>query len=286
MSALTWPALRPPSRRSATHGLLWLLLSVIVLLYACPFLYLVLTSFKNPTEAISVPPAVFPHHWTLTNFHAALTSPGVPSALLHSLEAAGISTILSLALAVPAAYGVTRYGTVPGQVFIIAALVARMVPPVALGVPFIGIMRALKLDDSALGLALAHTTISLPLSIWLMASFLDAVPVELEEAARVDGSSRLGALVRVVVPVAAGGIAVTAIFAFLASWNEFLFALLLTAVHAVTMPVVIANFQTQYGLQWGTMTALATIYSVPVVLLSLVLQRRIVAGLTLGAVKG
>jgi multiple sugar transport system permease protein len=286
MSALTWSAPGVAKRRNATRSLLWLLLIAIVLLYACPFLYLILTSFKNPTEAISVPPAIFPHHWTLTNFNAALTAPGVPSALLHSLEAALISTVLSLALAVPAAYGVTRYGTIPGQVFIIGALVARMVPPVALGVPFIGIMHTLRLDDSPLGLALAHTTISLPLSIWLMSSFLDAVPIELEEAARVDGASRLGALARVVVPVAAGGIAVTAIFAFLASWNEFLFALLLTAVHAVTMPVVIANFQTQYGLQWGTMTALATVYSVPVVLLSLVLQRRIVAGLTLGAVKG
>jgi multiple sugar transport system permease protein len=161
-----------------------------------------------------------------------------------------------------------------------------MVPPVAIGVPLVGIMNSVGLNDSSLGLAIAHTTISLPLSIWLMASYLDAVPVELDEAARVDGASRIGALWRVVMPVAAGGIAVTAIFAFLASWNEFLFALLLTAIHAQTMPVVIANFQTQYGLQWGTMTALATIYSVPVVLLSLFLQRRIVAGLTLGAVKG
>jgi multiple sugar transport system permease protein len=287
MSSMTWSMSSVARRRrNTTRNLLWLLLIAIVLLYACPFLYLILTSLKDPTEAVAVPPAIFPHHWTLTNFHAALTAPGVPSALLHSLEAALLSTVVSLVLAVPAAYGVTRYGTFSGQVFIIGALVARMVPPVALGVPFIGIMRTLGLDDRPLGLALAHTTISLPLSIWLMASFLDAVPVELEEAARVDGASRMGALLRVVIPVAAGGIAVTAIFAFLASWNEFLFALLLTAVHAVTMPVVIANFQTQYGLKWGTMTALATIYSVPVVLLSLVLQRRIVAGLTLGAVKG
>lgn len=273
-------------RRRVTRTLLWLLLGGVVVLYAFPFVYLVLTSFKLPTDVISVPPMFLPKTWTLANFQAALSAPGVPAALLHSLEAASISTVLSLLLAVPAAYGVTRYGTVPGQVFIIGALVARMVPPVAIGVPLVGIMNSVGLNDSSLGLAIAHTTISLPLSIWLMASYLDAVPVELDEAARVDGASRIGALWRVVMPVAAGGIAVTAIFAFLASWNEFLFALLLTAIHAQTMPVVIANFQTQYGLQWGTMTALATIYSVPVVLLSLFLQRRIVAGLTLGAVKG
>jgi multiple sugar transport system permease protein len=274
------------ARLGNTRSLLWVLLLAVVLLYAFPFIYLILTSFKSPTTAISVPPTVFPKSWSLENFHAALTAPRVPSALFHSFAAASLSTVLSLFLAVPAAYGVTRYGTVSGQVFIMSALVARMVPPVAVGVPLVGIMSRLNLSDSPFGLALAHTTISLPLSIWLMASFLDAVPVELEEAARVDGATRLGALRLVVIPVVLGGIAVTAIFAFLASWNEFLFALLLTAVHAETIPVVIANFQTQYGLQWGTMTALATVYSIPVVLLSLVLQRRIVAGLTLGAVKG
>jgi multiple sugar transport system permease protein len=273
-------------RRRLVRALLWVLLGAIVLIYAFPFLYLMLTSLKSPTDAISVPPAVFPKSWTFVNFRAAFDAPGVTSALWHSVEAAGLSTVLSLGLAVPAAYGVTRYGTVSGRIFIMGALVARMVPPVALGVPFIEIMHNLGLSDTALGLAIAHTTISLPLSIWLMASFLDSVPIELEEAALVDGCARLGALWRVVIPVATGGIAVTAIFAFLASWNEFLLALLLTAVHAQTMPVLIANFQTQYGLQWGTMTALATIYSIPVVLLSLVLQRRIVSGLTLGAVKG
>jgi multiple sugar transport system permease protein len=273
-------------RRRLARYLLWALLVAIVLIYAFPFGYLILTSLKSPTDVISVPPTVFPRSWTFVNFRAAFDAPGVGQALWHSIEAAGLSTGLSLVLAVPAAYGVTRYGTLPGRVFIMGALVARMVPPVALGVPFIQIMHNLGLSDTALGLAIAHTTISLPLSIWLMASFLDSVPIELEEAALVDGCARLGALWRVVIPVAAGGVAVTAIFAFLASWNEFLLALLLTAVHAQTMPVLIANFQTQYGLQWGTMTALATIYSIPVVLLSLVLQRRIVGGLTLGAIKG
>jgi multiple sugar transport system permease protein len=161
-----------------------------------------------------------------------------------------------------------------------------MVPPIVIGVPMLSIFRNLGLSDTSIALAIAHTTISLPLSIWLMSSFFDAVPGELEEAAKIDGCSRLGAFWRVVIPVTAGGVAVTAIFAFLASWNEFLFALLLTAVRAQTTPVVIANFQTQFGLDWGSMTALAVVYSLPVILLTLLLQRHIVAGLTLGAVKG
>lgn len=265
---------------------LWALLIVAVVLYGFPFLYLLLTSFKTPLDAIAVPPTVLPGVWTLENYVSALSRAGVPAALVNSVVTAVISTALSLVLAVPAAYAITRFRTPSGRVFILAALVTRMVPTIAVGAPLIEVMRSLGLTDTSFGLALAHTTISLPLSIWLMASFFEAVPDELGEAAEVDGCSRLQAMVRVVLPVVSGGLAVTAIFAFLASWNEFLFALLLTSVRAQTTPVVIANFQTQFGLDWGGMTALATVYSVPVILLTLFLQRHIVAGLTLGAVKG
>jgi multiple sugar transport system permease protein len=273
-------------RSASTRALLWALLLTVVVLYAFPFVYLVLTSFKTASEAISVPPSILPRSWSLENYRNVFATNGVAAAFANSLMTALLSTVLSLALAVPAAYAVSRFGTVSGRVFMLGALVTRMVPPVALGVPFVGMMSGLGISDTPVALAIAHTTISLPLSIWLMASFFEAVPFELEDAARVDGCSRLGTLWRIVIPLASGGIAVTAIFAFLASWNEFLFALLLTAVNAQTTPIVIANFQTQFGLQWGSMTALATLYSVPVVLLTFALQRRIVAGLTLGAVKG
>ncbi|MEV0230741.1 carbohydrate ABC transporter permease [Nonomuraea sp. NPDC050786] len=272
--------------RLSTRTLLWALLAAIVVLYAFPFAYLILTSLKLPTDAISVPPTVLPKAWSLENYGTALATPGVIPSFINSTSTAVISTVLSVLLAVPAAYGITRYGTVSGRIFVMLALVTRMVPPVAIGVPLVNLMSTAGITDTPTALALAHTTISLPLSIWLMASFFEAVPPSLEEAAQVDGCTRLQAMVRVVVPVVGGGIAVTAIFAFLASWNEFLFALLLTAVRAQTTPIVIANFQTQYGLQWGPMTALATLYSVPVVLFTLLLQRRIVAGMTLGAVKG
>ncbi|GAT74414.1 ABC transporter permease protein y4oR [Microbacterium sp. HM58-2] len=272
--------------RGRSRILLWVLLAVTLVLYGFPFLYLLLTSFKTPLDAISVPPSVLPGQWSLENYVIALTREGVPAALINSVITAVTSTAISLVLAVPAAYAITRFRTPSGQVFILAALVARMVPTIAVGVPLVEVMRTLGLTDTSFGLAVAHTTISLPLSIWLMSSFFEAVPEELEEAAKVDGCSRIQALVRVVLPVVTGGLAVTAIFAFLASWNEFLFALLLSAVRAQTAPIVIANFQSQFGLEWGAMTALAAIYSLPVVLLTMFLQRHIVAGLTLGAVKG
>ncbi len=277
------PTRRP--RRPRRLGL-WALLVVFVLLYAFPFVYLVLTSLKRPIDTIAVPPTLLPHHFSLTNYVEALRREGVIASFINSVSVATISTALSLALAVPAAYGVTRYRTRAGRVFILGVLVTRMIPAIAIGLPLVGIMHAVRLTDTPLGVALAHTTISLPLSIWLMTSFFEAVPVEIDEAAQVDGAGRLGALIRVVLPMVSGGLAVTAIFAFLASWNEFLFALLLTAVRSQTTPIVIANFQTQFGLEWGPMTALATLYSMPVVILALLLQKRIVAGLSLGAVKG
>lgn len=278
--------MNPLETRGKSRILLWTLLAATLVLYGFPFVYLLLTSFKTPLDAIAVPPSVWPARWTLENYVSALSREGVPAALINSVVTAVISTVLSLLLAVPAAYAITRFRTPSGRVFIIAALVTRMVPTIAVGAPLVEIMRGMGLTDTSFGLALAHTTISLPLSIWLMASFFEAVPDELDEAAKVDGCGRLQALWRVVLPVVTGGLAVTAIFAFLASWNEFLFALLLTSVRAQTTPVVIANFQTQFGLDWGGMTALAAVYSVPVIILTLFLQRQIVAGLTLGAVKG
>lgn len=274
------------TRKVSTRVVLWVALGAILVLYGFPFLYLLFTSFKTPSDAIAVPPSVLPNVWTLENYVTALAKEGVVPALINSVVTAVVSTVMSLVLAVPAAYAVTRYRTPSGRVFVLAALVTRMVPTIAIGAPLVETMRVMGISDTSFALAIAHTTISLPLSIWLMASFFEAVPDELEEAAKVDGASRLGALWRVVLPVVSGGVAVTAIFAFLASWNEFLFALLLTSVRAQTTPIVIANFQTQFGLDWGAMTALAALYSIPVILLTLVLQRHIVAGLTLGAVKG
>jgi multiple sugar transport system permease protein len=246
----------------------------------------VLTAFKEASDTVTVPPTILPKTWTLANFTAVIHQPGIAAAFINSVTIAVLSTVISLALAVPAAYGITRYRSRAGQIFMMGALVTRMLPAIAIGVPLVGMMRTVGLTDTPIGVALAHITISLPLSIWLMAGFFQAVPQEVDEAAQVDGCSRSASLRRVVLPMVSGGIAVTAIFAFLASWNEFLFALLLTTVKAQTVPIAIANFQTQYGLELGPMTALACLYSLPVVILTLALQRKIVAGLSLGAVKG
>lgn len=279
MSALT-------VRNPLIKVLLWAAMILMVLVYAFPFIYLFLTSFKTPFETLAIPPRVVPSTWTLENYVTALQRPGAGKSFLNSTVTSLISTAVSVALAVPAAYGITRFQTRAGQALSGLALISRMIPPVAIGVPMLSMLASVNLVDTSFGLAIAQTTISLPLSILLMASFFEGVPVELEEAAKVDGCSRTRALWSVVLPIVKGGMAVTAIFAFLASWNEFLFALILTSQNAQTTPIAIANFQTQFGLDWGPMTAMAVLYSLPVIVLTILLQRHIVAGMTMGAVKG
>jgi multiple sugar transport system permease protein len=266
--------------------ILWVVGILVVLVFAFPFVHLLLTSVKPATDAIAVPPRFLPDRLTFDNYATVWERSGVAASFINSVSTATLTTTFSLVLGVPAAWGIIRYRSRSGQALLAGSLLVRMVPPVAIGVPLVNIMGTLRLADTPTGLALAQTTIALPMSIWLLASFFEAVPREIEEAALIDGCSRPGALVRVILPVASGGVAVTAIFAFLASWNELLFALLLTSLKAQTTPIAIANFQTQFGLDWGPMTALAVLYSLPVVVLTVLLQRRIVAGLSLGAVKG
>jgi multiple sugar transport system permease protein len=272
--------------RSLTQTLVIVVMAVMLILYALPYVYLVLTSFKPPTDVLSIPPTLIPERFSLANYLRIGNFPSIPGNFANSVIIALISTSLTLVLATPAAYAVSRYGTRAGRVFLILTLATRMIPYVSIAIPLFFMMKTLGLTDTRLAVALGHMTISMPLAIWLLASFFEGIPPELEEAAVIDGCSRLGALIRVIVPISLGGIAVAAIFSFLASWNDLLFALFLTSVNSKTAPLAIAELNTQFGVEWGTMTALATLFSLPVILVSLFLQRRIVAGATLGAVKG
>lgn len=273
-------------RRFVARLALVLLVLVILAVFVFPYAYLVLTSFKPPADAVTVPPTILPEEWSLENYTRIGDYPAIPKSFANSIIIALASTGLALFLAIPAAHSIARYGGKVSRLFMVITLVTRVIPYVSVAIPFFALMRRFDMTDTHVAVALAHTTINLPLAIWLMASFLEGVPGELEEAARVDGASRLGALMRVIIPVVKGGIAVTAIFCFLASWNEFLFSLLLTSVDAKTAPIAIAEFKTQFTVEWGTMTALATLYSFPVIIFSFFAQKGIVAGMTLGAVKG
>ncbi len=270
----------------AERAILYALVAIILMVFVFPYAFLVSTSIKPPVDALAIPPTLLPQRISFDNYTIIGDFPVVQRSFGNSTIIALLSTVISIGLAIPAAYAIARFATWAGKLFLIAALVTRLIPPVSVGIPLFAIMRSLGLIDTHLGVALAHSTISVPLAIWLLASFMEGIPRALEEAARVDGCSRFGALFRIIIPVAAGGIAVTAIFVFLASWNEFLFSLLLSSTGVKTAPIAIAEFKSQYGIQWGTMTSLSVLYSFPVIIFSLLMQKRILAGMTMGAVKG
>jgi multiple sugar transport system permease protein len=272
--------------RSISQTVAIVLMAVILILYALPYIYLVLTSLKPPTDVLSVPPTLIPERFSLENYRKIGGLQNILGNFANSVVIATLSTLFTLVLATPAAYAVSRYGTWVGRVFLLVALATRMIPYVSIAIPMFFMMRGLHLIDTQLAVALGHMTISMPLAIWLLASFFEGIPPELEESAQVDGCSRFGGLLRVILPISLGGISVAAIFSFLASWNDLLFVLFLTSVKATTVPLAIAELNTQFGVQWGTMTALATLFSLPVIIVTFFLQRRIVTGATMGAVKG
>lgn len=259
---------------------------LLVLTYALPYVYLVSTALKPAADVQQIPPSFFPNRVSLENFETAIATAGLPRAFLNSALVAVLTTFLSLLIAVPAAYVSTHYRRRLTVLFLLFALVTRMVPAVSLGVPLFQILKGIGLLDTTTGLVLAHTANAVPLALLLMAAFFENVPKDLEEAARMDGCSRFEAFAFIILPVMRGGMAITALFSFIASWNEFLFALLLTSQNSKTVPIVIAEFNSVYGLAWGPMTAAAVLYSLPVILVTLVLQRHIIGGLTFGAVKG
>jgi len=274
------------SIRGLPRFVMWVVLLCVTALFLFPFIYLLTTSFKTTIDLSAIPPALLPKHGVAVgNYSSALGRTGVKSALVNSIVIAVLSTLVTLLLSVPSAYAAGFFSVKFGRAFLLFALVVRVVPPVAIAIPYASFANNAHLSDTPIVVALGQSVVALPLTIWLLAGFFEAVPKELHDAATVDGCNRFGAMVRIILPLMSGGIAVSALFAFLTSWNDYLFPLLLTATRAQTMPVAIANFQTQYGLDWGPMTALAVVYTLPVVILTMFLQRRIVAGMTLGAVR-
>jgi multiple sugar transport system permease protein len=276
-----------PSRftrsRLASYGLsmLWLLILVV---YLFPFIWMVMTSIRNPVDTYSWPPK-FIFEPTLEAFSALFSVNGIQKFIRNSLIVAGVSTLLTIALAVPAAYALTLLKMKGSGGVLFGLLIGRIVPPVAVVVPVFLIASNASLVDTYQVLVILYVVFNLPFAVWLMCSFLNDIPVEIREAAIVDGCSELGVLWRIILPIGAGGIATTAVFTFIACWNEFLFAMVLTNRHATTLPVQAMAFRTQFGVQWGEMGAAAIVIVLPVLIFALLMQRYLVRGMTMGAVK-
>jgi multiple sugar transport system permease protein len=255
---------------------------LIFLAFVFPIYWMLLTSFKPADQVITYPPKFFTYQPTLNGYREALEARG-NVALMNSLIIAGITTLISLTFGGLAAYSFARF-QVGGFHLPFWILSTRMTPAVAAIIPLFLLINKLGLIDTLAAVIITHLVLTLPFAVWMLRGFFMEIPVEIEEAAMVDGASRLKAFIRIVLPIAAPGLAVTAFFCFIFSWNEFMFALILTRRAATTLPVVISGMYAAHGVLWSTMSALAVLGIIPVVILAIIAQRYLIRGMTLGAV--
>jgi multiple sugar transport system permease protein len=263
----------------------FVVIGLFVIFVLAPLYWVVITSIKPSSDYLTVPPVWFPAQPTIVHYTAALFSYRGLQGLLNSLIVASASTVLSAAMGTMMAYSLARFNT-GGQHLAFWVLSQRFLPPVAIVLPLFLLFRSWGLYDTHFGLIVAYTFMTLPLSVWMMYAYFRQLPKSLEEAALVDGLSRWQAFRMVAVPLAAPGIAATAVFVFIAVWTEFFFALILTSRYAFTLPTVFRAFLGFQGAQYGEACALATTSLVPSIILGILVQRHLVRGLTLGALRG
>jgi multiple sugar transport system permease protein len=259
----------------------------VLVVIAFPAYWLVTTSIKYEVDAIVSPAIILPLRGTLENYRLVLNSPDLARFFGNSVVVALASTGFAILLGSLAAYALAKsyLAFAIRQAIMVWILVTRIYPPVTTAIPYFVIIRSLGISDTHFALILTHVTYALPFVIWLMLGFFQELPEDIEKAAIVDGCSLWQRFVQIVLPLGLPGIAVTAIFTFIYSWNEFLYASMLTSVNAKTLPVVIAGYMSDKFLRWGEMSALATLMIVPVMVFAAITQRYLVRGLTFGAVK-
>jgi multiple sugar transport system permease protein len=275
------------TRSISRSTLVYLAVAVLVLVSIFPFLWMALSSVKALRELYTVPPAWIPENPTSANYIKVLTESNIPRYFLNSTIISLGSTAIALVLAILAAYGFTRFkfrGKTAAQAFI---LVGQLLPTAAIIVPLYVVLKSLNLLNTYFGLILVYLILTLPLSVWMLVGYFRSVPIELEEAAIIDGASRLGVLFRVTLPLSLPGIVAIVVYAFVTTWNEFIFALCFaTDPNVKTLPIGLAEFSTEFNTDWGAVMAASVIMTLPIVVMFMAMQRLFVGGLTSGATKG
>jgi multiple sugar transport system permease protein len=273
------------------------LLAAYALISMAPVFYMVVTAFKLPADTAALPPRFLPgasapenslwFRFTLQNFRRILSDLETLRYLFNSVFVSLVSTVLSVSIGALAGYGFSRFPFRGGRDALFFVLSTRMLPPLAVAVPISFMYSRLGLLDTRFGLILLYTCFNLSFSTWMMKAFIDEIPAAYEEAAMLDGHSRLEALLRVVLPQAAPGLAATAVFSLISAWNEYAFALTLTSTDAVTMPVRIhAIIGDNSAIPWGPLSAAAALFLLPIVFFGLMMRKHLIRGVTFGAVKG
>jgi multiple sugar transport system permease protein/raffinose/stachyose/melibiose transport system permease protein len=252
-----------------------------------PFAWMLLSSIKTLPELYTVPPVWLPKAPTLQNYVKVLFSSNIPRYFLNSTIISIGSTGLALLLAILAAYGFARF-RFPGRRFFQASiLVGQLLPTATIIVPLYIVLGYLHLINTYLGLILVYLILTLPLSVWMLVGYFRAIPFELDEAAIIDGASRLTVLFRILLPLSLPGIVAVVVYAFVTTWNEFIFALCFATDSSVkTLPIGLAEFSSEFNTDWGAVMAASVVMTLPIAALFLAMQRLFVGGLTSGATKG
>jgi multiple sugar transport system permease protein len=284
MTTLATPRRRKKRRDAWVIGC-YVVIALFLVWVLVPVVTVLINSFKSPSAIFtSTPQLVFQP--TLDNYAKVFGELDFTHYLLNSIVVGFGSTALSLLLGVPFAYALARLPVRGREWWARLILFSRMVPAVALVVPMFVIFQQLHLTGSYLALILAHTSFNLPIVIWMMRSFFEELPPELEEAALVDGAGRFGAFWRIALPLTTPGMAATAVLCVIFSWNEFLFALVLSGQDTQTVPVGVSSFIGSVSIDWGGSSAAAIVAIIPIFILGIGAQRFLVRGLTFGGVKG
>lgn len=274
-----------PSRRGRPPALTAIAL-VIVVGWAFPYVYMLLSAFKSPIDNLALPPK-FIFQPTLRNVREVLGNDDIMRFLRNSIVVASASTLVALVLSVPAAYGLVRYERFRRTERVAYLfLILQLLPIIAVVFPYFALATSFDIRDTFWILIFTYTYWNVAWGIWLMRGFIEAVPKELDEAAMVDGCSRLRAMLTITVPLASKGIAAAAILLFIGAWNEFTLAFFLTAREARTYPTAIGFFLTHSGVRWGEMFVTASIGTLPVVIFALLVRKSFVSSMSFGAVKG
>lgn len=272
--------------RLRTQVLTACVLLVVGLFCLGPVLWQAVTSVKPDQDLVRLPPLV-PERVTSVHYDRVLLKSSLPRSLANSVIVAASATATAIVVGAFCAFALARLPIAGKSVILGVALVTSMFPPIAVISPLYLLMRELGLRDTLVAVGLTHAVYALPLAVWLLTSFFQQLPKELYQAARIDGCTPLQALLTVMFPLARPGLAVAALLVFIFSWNEFMFALTLTASDSTrTAPVAVALFPGLYEIPWGDLAAASLVVTVPVAGLALIFQRHIIAGLTAGSVKG
>jgi multiple sugar transport system permease protein len=272
-------------RRRVEAGIVYAALIALTVAFLFPLVWIVGLSLKTRLQVFASPP-LFLWWPTFENYAATFARADFLQAFVNSLLVSAGAVSLSLIVGVPAAYALARFRFAGRNLLFFTLLAMRMLPPIAVLVPMYVLFSAFGLTTTRTSVVLAYTTFSLPLVVWIMRGFFEELPRELEESAWVDGASRFAAFRLVVLPLVRPGLVAATILALLLAWNDFIFAAVLTTDATRTLPVLMASFSGDVGVDWGAMTASCVLVVLPVLLFSFAAQRHLVAGLSSGAVKG